>query len=215
MPRSQAERLWMIGGGVAAFLMILVGYLFFISPQQDSTSEVNSQVRTVQSANDALEARLTALAAQNRDLTRYQSLAAHARAALPDTSALSAFLRTVQAIGSSTHTSVTSLAANNPVDVSVAAGVGPKAGRVYALPITMTVTGAVPALDQFMTQLQSVQPRAVLISQLTQTVAGVRGSTAATATGKPTAITMTMYAFVAPSSATEAAQLQAASAPGK
>jgi hypothetical protein len=266
MPRSQAERLWMIAGGLVAFLMVLVGYVFFISPQRDQTASVDSQVQSVQAANTALQNKLDLLAAQNKRLPYYQALAAQAQLALPGTSGLSAFLRTLQALGGSTHTDVTSLSASSPVDVTSAAtapvsavapgttgaasgtgvnaaasngggnstgngnaaatteGVAPSSGtaaaaagnqaRVYALPITMTVTGAVPALDQFLTQLQLVQPRAVLVTQVNEAVAGARGSgpVVGAASAGSTSLTMTLYAFVAPSTAVEASQLQNAAA---
>jgi hypothetical protein len=77
--------------------------------------------------------------------------------------------------------------------------------HVYALSIAATVSGSPAQLDQFLTQLQTVQPRAVLISQLTE------GS--GTATGKPgtTSLQLTMQAFVAPVTAAEQAQISAAS----
>jgi Tfp pilus assembly protein PilO len=246
MGRSQSERLWLIAGGIAAFVMVLVGYFFFISPQQDETADVEDQVASVQTTNDALEAKIAHLAMQYKDLPRYQRLATQARLALPDTAALSAFLRTLQSIGSATSTSVSSLAAGTPVDVSTAAGVqaatpaatpaatndsiiaaaggapvaaggagtapttvvAPAAGRVYGLPITATITGSVSELNDFLTQLQAVQPRAVLITQLSESVADGNG----TRSGKVTSMTLSMFAFVAPGTAAESNQLQTAAA---
>jgi hypothetical protein len=69
-----------------------------------------------------------------------------------------------------------------------------------------SLTGTASQLDQFLTQLQSMQPRAVLISQLTETSRSATGKSGAT-----TSLQLTMQAFVAPSSAAENAQLSAAS----
>ena len=45
--RSQQERLWMIAGGLAALVLLLIGWAFFISPQRSSTAsgEIPSQQR--------------------------------------------------------------------------------------------------------------------------------------------------------------------------
>ena len=92
MPKTQMERLWMIGAGFAAFILILIGYLVFISPQRDQTSQVNTQVATAQQQNDVLAQRISALSAQNKNLSTYQSAVARASAALPSTSGMPDFL---------------------------------------------------------------------------------------------------------------------------
>jgi len=246
MPRSQAERLWMIGGGIVGFVMVLIGYFFFISPQRTQTSDVDSQVASAHAANDQLQVRLDKLREQNKNLATFQAQAAQSRLALPDASGLSAFLRTLQQIGGATRTDVTSLVAGNPVSVSAAvaapaaaspasntgpgavnaannaaasanaaaAGSGttqtaPSAGgaRIYAIPITMTVAGSPASLNQFLVQLQSVQPRAVLVSQLTETAPATNHG--AKIASDVTTLNLTMYAFVSPASASETAQLQA------
>src|SRR3954470_20371600 len=84
MPRSQAERLWMIGGALVALVLLLIGYFFFISPQRSDTADVDAQVESVQSSNDVLQARLNKLRTQNQDIAQFENLAATARLALPD-----------------------------------------------------------------------------------------------------------------------------------
>lgn len=227
MPRSQTERLWMLAGGLVAVIMIVIGYLAFISPQLSDTDAVDGRVASAKSHNDALQARVDALKAQSQNLSRYEAAAAQARLALPDTSGLSDFLRTLQTIGSQTNTNVVSLNVGAPKDVSaVASGRAASAGTtttatpapatpatatgpsVYALPITADVEGAVNSLNDFLTQLQSVQPRAVLVSQIAETVGSSSGGTKTSKAA--TSISLTMYAFVAPGTAAEATQLQQA-----
>jgi Tfp pilus assembly protein PilO len=232
MPRSQTERLWMIAGGIVAAALIVIGYLAFISPQQSKTDAVDTQVAAAQSRNDALQARVDALKSQSRNLERYKAAAAQARLALPDASGLSDFLRTLQTIGNQTNTDLASLTVGAPKEVtSVASGAAAattsagtatpapatpapaaaaaaNAPQVYALPITASVQGSVNSLNDFLTQLQSVQPRAVLVSQIAETVGGA--SSGGTKTSGTTSISLTMYAFVAPGTAAEATQLQQA-----
>jgi len=228
LPRSQTERLWMIGGGLAAFLMILIGYVLVISSQSDETDSVDTKVAAANAQNDALQARVNALAVQNTNLAKYQAAAASALQALPNSSGMPDFLRTLQSVGSQTGTSLTSLTVGTPVDVTATANGAtagatpapaaaptngtPVAGTVYALPISAQVSGSVASLNAFLTQLQAVQPRAVLISQIAEQPNDATGSAGSGAkAGGSMSISLTMNAFVAPASPAESSQLQHAS----
>ena len=57
------------------------------------------------------------------------------------------------------------------------------------MPITAQISGSVTQLDQFLSQLQSVQPRAVLISQIVESAGGADGGTTGLAA---TQITLTV-----------------------
>lgn len=234
VPRSQAERLWLIGGGLVAFVLVLIGYFFFISPQRSQTKDIKSQTAAAKQQNAVLQARIDALRVQNKDLARYQAEYAQARLALPTTSGISDFLRTLQSLGNATHTDVTSLSVSAPISVNGPASASQPSGQaqanpsatseaaagqpsaaaptssttgVYALPITATVTGTPTNLEQFVYQLQAVQPRAVLITEASQSV----GVVAAGGSGSTT-LNLTMEAFVAPSSPSEGASLSSAAA---
>ncbi|MBN9620714.1 MAG: hypothetical protein J0H43_13450 [Actinobacteria bacterium] len=241
LPRSPAERLWLIGGGVAAGLIVLVGYFFFIGPQRSDTADVNAQADSARTQNALLSMRITQLQQQNKNLPKYEAELAQARLALPTTSGISDFLRSLQSLGSSTFTEVTALTVGQPTDVTTIAGAStpssgstagstpsatagstpsaapttssgstPSGPAIYELPITATVAGTVSNLDRFLEQLQSVQPRAVLITQLTQSDATAVGGTAPHAGPTSTSLQLTMQAFVAPSNPTESASLSAA-----
>lgn len=239
MPRSQLERAWLIGGVLIGLIMVVLAYLVFIGPQRSSTSQVNQKVGNAQVQNEILRAKVEALTAQNKNLASYQHAWQQAELALPSTSGLPDFLRSLQAIGTATSTDVTTLTVGAPTDLtpvtsspaatgsgassgstgaagtSSAKGIGKPAGsaasKVYALPITAQVTGTDTQLADFLTQLQSVQPRAVLISQVTEGAVATGGTTQK---GKnASTLQLTMQAFVAPSSQVEADQL--AQAAGK
>jgi type IV pilus assembly protein PilO len=232
MLRSSQERLWLLGGGVCAFVMVLIGYFFLISPQRDSTSSVNAQVAAARDQTSLLQNRIDALGRQNQDLSRYTADLAQAQLALPSTSGLPDFLRTLQSIGNASLADVTSLTVGPPTDVtSVAGGTPPVAAtapsqtatagpathavpagpRVYALSITAQVSGSTTQLGEFLDQLQSVQPRAVLIGQIT-IGSGSPGATSGSSVSanRVTTMQLTMQAFVAPASDAELAQLSQA-----
>jgi type IV pilus assembly protein PilO len=237
MPKSQIERLWVLGAAVVALLLLLIGYMMFISPQNSKTNSARSELSTAKMTNARLEARIAALREQAKDLPKYEADLKAAQLALPSTSGLPDFLRSLQSIGNATLTNVASLAVGNPTDVTNVAGASspstssssssssnssssstsrPSSSNgglhVFALPITAQVTGSVSALDAFLTQLQTVQPRAVLISQLTEsqgTNGAASGTSGASGAGA-TALELTMQAYVAPTGAVERAQLSAA-----
>jgi type IV pilus assembly protein PilO len=230
MPQGQRERLWLFGGGLAAFVMLLAGYLLFIGPQRSQTADVKDQISSAQLQQLSLQQRINELRAQSKNAAKYESALQQARLALPSTSGMPDFLRSLQSIGRATLTNVSSLtvgaptaptsapAASQPTpgaaSTSAAPSATPQSGtaqpapggaapastaQVYALPITAEVSGSTAALERFLTQLQTVQPRAVLISSVTLTSG--TGTSAHGAT-----LELTMQAFVAPTAQTPATQ---------
>jgi hypothetical protein len=219
MPQTRLERNLLLGGVFAAFFLVLIGYMFFIGPQRGQTSDVKAQRDTAQSANLTLQTRIHNLQQETKNLATYQAQVRTAQLALPSTSGLPDFLRTLQSIGSATLAKVSALTVGPPTDVTAVSGGAPAASvppaggapvassvlHVYALSITASVNGSAAQLDHFLGQLQSVQPRAVLISALTEGAGSTTGQVAGTT------LQLTMQAFVAPTSAAEQAQLSAAS----
>jgi cell division protein FtsB len=221
MPQTRLERQWLIGGAFVAAFIVLLGYLFFIGPQRSSTSDVNDQRASAQQKNSALQARIKNLAEETKNLATYQAQVTRARLALPSTSGLPDFLRTLQSIGNATLANVSALTVGPPTDVTGVtsapaasasgtpaatrknAPAAPSGPRVYALSITASVGGTPGQLGLFLTQLQTVQPRAVLISQIVETAGATTGKAGGT-------LELTMQAFVSPTSAAEQAQLSAA-----
>jgi hypothetical protein len=227
MARTQREKLWLTGGVLVAVLMVLVGYFGFISSQKSQTSAVQEQINVATLRNGELRARLANLSEQNRNLAKYQTDIQQAKLALPDTSGLPDFLRTLQAIGAASQTNVASLSVGTPSDLTAAAlpqtgtrgattgaatpskttssSSGSAAGagkKVYGLSISAVVSGSTAQLNEFLNQLQTVQPRAVLITAVTEA--------AGTASGATTSLNLTMQAFVQPASAAEQAGLASA-----
>jgi Tfp pilus assembly protein PilO len=227
MARTQREKLWLTGGVLVAVLMVLVGYFGFISSQKSQTSAVQEQINVAKLRNGELRARLANLSEQNRNLAKYQTDIQQAKLALPDTSGLPDFLRTLQAIGAASQTNVASLSVGTPSDLTAAAlpqtgthgattgaatpskttssssGSASGAGKkVYGLSISAVVSGSTAQLNEFLNQLQTVQPRAVLITAVTEA--------AGTASGATTSLNLTMQAFVQPASAAEQAGLASA-----
>ena len=217
MERTHTEKLWLFGAAVVGFVLILIGYFFFISPQRDQTDQVGNQIASAQIQNDTLQARIVSLNAQNAKLASYQQELKSAQLALPATSGMPVFLRTLQSIGNSTSTTLSSLSvgqvapltpvvASTPTDTSSASPsptattttTAPAGPAIYFIPITATATGSSAQLSAFLTQLQSVQPRAVLITQIVQGGTTPQATTTSKTGGGLTSLQLTMQAFVAP-----------------
>jgi len=218
VPRSQAERLWLIGGSIVAAALMLLGYVLLISPQRSSTDNVDAQLGSARTQNSALQSRLSALKAESANAAKYMTQLAAARAALPSSSGISDFVRSLQAIGNATGTSVTAVTVGSPTAVvaqppkpapgatspapapaAPAASAAAAAATVYSMAITGQVSGSAKGLDAFLQQLQAVQPRAVLVTSITEAAAGAPGSAggAKVAPGGTT-LSLVMQAFVAP-----------------
>jgi hypothetical protein len=85
---------------------------------------------------------------------------------------------------------------------------------IYSLTTTVQLSGSPENLIRFLDQLQNVQPRAVLITQV-QESSGANGTVAGAGRGTTT-LQLTLQAFVAPpASAMSTAPTPAASAGGK
>lgn len=227
MPKTQSEKAWLVVGLLVALVVALIGYFFFIGPQRSTTSEVEGQVGSAQSQNDTLQVRISSLDAQNRKLSSYRAALKQAQLALPTTSDLPNFLRTLQSLGNATLVNVTTLAVGDPTlvtatDPSASSSTSPapdqttapsttpttpSGPQIFALPITAQVSGTIRALTSFLGQLQSVQPRAVLVNSI------ALGGEATNASTSTSTLDLSLQAFVAPGSAVEAQQL--AQAAGK
>lgn len=204
VPRSQAERLWLIGGALVAVVLALIGYFLAISPQRSKTSDVNSQVAAARAQNATLEAHIAALNAQNKNLAKYQAQLKAAELALPSGADVSNFLRSLQSLGNATQTNVANMTVGAATAVApaatatssaapAAASATPASTGLLNYPISIQVTGLPASLNKFLEQLQDVQPRAVLITQLTES----SGTTTPGAPAHPggTTLQLSMQAF--------------------
>jgi Tfp pilus assembly protein PilO len=153
----RADRLWTVGGVLGAVALLAVSWFFLIGPQYDQTATLHDRTAAAQVRQASLQHRLIELRRQSRELPRFRTERALARQALPTTSAMSDYLRELEASGARTGVSVSGLIVGSPAKVA-----GPT--EIYTVPITLTATGTAAELEKFLDAVQRDQHRATLIS---------------------------------------------------
>lgn len=185
--RAHADRLWMIGGALAALAVLALGWLLLISPTDADAEQLRQQTASTKSQLGSVQSRVEALKADQVNLPTYQAELIRNQQALPVDSGVPAFLRQLEDAGGKVGAAVSNVNVGQPAQVE---GGG---STVYALPITVIAEGKPGQLTSFLDQLQQVQPRAVLIE--------TANMTAGADSQKPDAmnLTLTLNVFVAPS----------------
>jgi Tfp pilus assembly protein PilO len=180
MPSRHADKVWTAGGLLGAAALLGLGWIIFIGPQYAEAASLHDQQIQAQLRLTSQQRKLADLRRENEDLPQFKAQLERARAALPTSPATSDFLRELQTASQQASVSVTGLTIGGRSDVPGTAG------AVFALPVALTVVGKVAGLEGFLTELQQVQPRAVLIRNANLT---------SDATG--TSLTVNLQIFVA------------------
>jgi Tfp pilus assembly protein PilO len=152
-----ADRLWAAGGAVVAVTLAALSWLFLISAQNSTTDDLRAETEQVNDQVVVLQARLNQLRKENENLAEYQAKLATGRKALPTSTALSDFLREMQAAGEHAGVAVTAVSAGTGATTRAAGA------DMQVVPMTLTVSGGIDGQIAFLDQLQRFQPRAVLI----------------------------------------------------
>jgi Tfp pilus assembly protein PilO len=190
---ANRDRLWLLGGLIVALILVLVAWQFMIKGQHDQTDSVRNSIATADQQVTTTTNRLNALRADSVNLDKYKAALAADQQALPSDTALPAFVRELQAAAVATSMGIVQLQVGQPAAVvSGSTSTATSAGgpQVYSVTINVVATGAVDNATAFINQLQAVQPRAILMT----TVSESPGSTG----GNAVQLSLTFNAFVAP-----------------
>jgi Tfp pilus assembly protein PilO len=190
--RLRADRLWVVGGALAALAALAVGWFFLISPKHAEADALQEQVAEAEGRLTTIQRRLVNLREDNAEVQKYRANLAKDRAALPTAAATSDLLRALQSVAGVTGVSV------DGVVVGAAAPVDSVPG-VHSLQVTLTVVGGQSSLNNFLTAIQQQLPRAVLVDNVSSVPAAASKSLSQSAS-----MTMVMKAFVGTPTATPA-----------
>ena len=194
MGARQVNQLWILAGVAAVALLGVVTWFFAVSPQRTDAAALEAQTQVAHDRANTLRARTVKLTAEKANLPTLKADLGARQAALPANSGVPAFLRQLQATGTSVGVDVSGITVGDPAAEESSSG-------VWELPIQLTAQGTVAQLDGFLKQLQGAgQKRAVLIeganlSTEEDVVTGASGGTS---------LNLTVKAFVAPTVGTGA-----------
>ncbi|GAA3125357.1 hypothetical protein GCM10010466_15300 [Planomonospora alba] len=158
---GRKDRLWIIGGLLAAALLLAAGWFLLVSPEMDGADRLRGEAETSEVQMATLRSKLADLRRENDDLPRYRAGLETARQALPTTADSERFLRQLQRAGEAAGAFVQGVNVGDPVQIEVSGT------AMHSLPVAVTVTGGAAELEAFLEELQEEQPRAVLVTSLT------------------------------------------------
>jgi Tfp pilus assembly protein PilO len=174
------SRMWLSGGALAAFVALIIGWLFVVSPQRAKAVELNSQADQIVAANVTLNAQIIQLKRDFANLPATQAKLDQYAKRIPATAELSAFLRQLSEAANASHVTVTAISPTTP---SVLTG---KGQSVMASAVSISVTGHYAAAEAFLTRIELLQ-RAFLVTGLSIAKGG--SNAGSSSTGAPTTAT--------------------------
>jgi hypothetical protein len=178
MKKSQDRRFWILGGAVAAVLIVVVGWFMFIGPELASTRSLHDQAATTRQQNTLLQQKVKSLRLKSSKLAVYTSALKSALSALPSDSGLPAFTRQLAAqakdrgvaLNSVVVGEITAMAPAAPAPAAVPAAVPAPADGAATPTTTTTAPAVIPATTSAAGSLFSVavtvQSDGTLVHQL-------------------------------------------------
>ncbi|MBG0563094.1 type 4a pilus biogenesis protein PilO [Actinoplanes aureus] len=159
MTARRIDQIWLFGGLALIALLIAGGWFMLISPKyaDEAKAQADTQDTTIQ-LNKAKNG-FRALKDETAKLDEYTEQLAEYQAALPvasKTNGIPDFLKQLQTMGTKLDVEVSGYSASAEEDSK-------DLTTITALPITLNVEGDVERVSKFIKQLQTTQPRAVLI----------------------------------------------------
>lgn len=161
MSLLRSDRVWLFGGIGLVALLVAAGWFLMINPKYAEASDTQSQVEDTTAQLATLKKNLALLKADNAKLATYQDDEARLIKALPTGDKIKAddipaFLTQLQVTG-----------INLGIDVDAYSATGRSGSAVVSsveeLPIALNATGKIADISTFLNQLQTTQPRAVLV----------------------------------------------------
>lgn len=165
MNSRRTDRIWLFGGLLVIVGMIVASWFLAISPKLQEAEDVQGQADDMSVRLVALKREVAELKTKAAKEASYRADHDKYRAALPKGWSQSAFLRQLQASGTSVNVEVSGMTAGEPAK-------SPADPGVVELPITLTAEGTTTDLSRFLDRLQNVQPRAVLITSANLSIDG-------------------------------------------
>jgi len=214
-------RQWSVLTAVACLAVVAAGWFVIVKPQRTHAASLRSQAADVLQTNQTLQAQISHLRAQAKDLPAQQRKLAEIATRVPDSPALPTLIRQLSAAADSSGVNLVSLAPGQPALVAapVAAAPAPApaaqpgqtvraanattantaaaaAGPLLAsIPLQMQVQGSYFNLEQFFAAIEGL-PRAMLVTTFSASPMTQGNTTGGTATVPPGTLTVSLTASV-------------------
>ena len=164
---THSSRFWLIGGGVAAVVMVLASWLLLIGPVRADTQSLHDDTDAVETTNATLEAKLNALKEQDAHRDELIAGARTSLAGLPADVAIPDFNRQILNQASDRGVELANItvgSAVSPTQTGAATDPAAPAAGLLAVPIVIQTKG--PSLSQlyFLRDLMEVGPRLSLVT---------------------------------------------------
>lgn len=186
MARDKAEKAWIAGGAGAAVLVAAGAWMFAVSPALGTADSIRSATADVTTQNFVLQSNVAKLQQQYEHIDKMRQAEAIARRALPGDLALSDFTDQINQEAQAYHLDVNSMTAADPVPAAPAPVATPAAtaspsptpspttttsaataSGLFAIPITLVVSGSQADELGFVHAVQRDGARAALVTSTT------------------------------------------------
>nr|WP_296070438.1 type 4a pilus biogenesis protein PilO [uncultured Actinoplanes sp.] len=155
----RTDGMWLIGGFLAAVLLVAAGWFLLISPKFAQADDVRTEADGASLQLMKLNKEVATLAALEKKKSTYVAQLRAKQAALPTSYDVPAFVRQLQDSGTALNVDISGITVGSPAKSGTVSD-------VVELPITLAAQGTPANLSRFLTKLQTGQPRAVLISSV-------------------------------------------------
>lgn len=186
------DRIWLLGGVVVVVLLAVGSWLLVIHPRYVDSAAVRNQIADENLQLVKLRHQLADLEAQRKQRPALVAKLRANLAALPSSNDMTEFVRQLQASSTAVNVDVSTVTLGTPIKSE-------NQSTVMEVPISLTATGTAGNVSKFLVRLQSVQARAVLISQVS--VALASASTGAGSSDLTLSLTLTAFESTTSSSA--------------
>ncbi len=159
MGMRRTDGMWLIGGFLAAVLLVAAGWFLLISPKFAQADDVRTEADGASLQLMKLNKEVATLAALEKKKSTYVAQLRAKQAALPTSYDVPAFVRQLQDSGTALNVDISGITVGSPAKSGTVSD-------VVELPITLAAQGTPANLSRFLTKLQTGQPRAVLISSV-------------------------------------------------
>jgi hypothetical protein len=222
--RTRDTRFWLIASAAVAFFVVLVSWVFFISPERDSAASLRSQADDAQVTNATTAAKIAQLAKLDKNHAQLVAELRSALAGLPSDSGLPQFTEQLTAQAAAHHVTLSSMdvgdftvpattapaadptATDSTTDATATDGSDATAtdtgttegglpANVVSIPVTLITVGSSANQLAFLHDVRVTGPRRALVTSTQLSVAATSGTLSIDSSCTMT-VSLTVYSAV-------------------